>query len=272
MGKKNRVEATIQVDTKIVPTVTNAVHRDLLKNDIVNGVVFEKDVIATETVVAGSVTIDYSNKDTATVNTSVNLTVSFTNIENGSVKYLSVTKSTTNTVSFAGAVDVSPRRAYINSSSTVVIYKISHKNGSIYVSAINIDFDFQPEINALSSYLVNYVNNIVAATLNGIEFKYLNIGAWNMTGFAVTSVSYVVPAGKKIINIHATIVNDTGLGIYQLNTIVEGNTNVGGYIIYNNAFSKRFELRTNNLGFFNTGVFSSLASNRGVITFQLIDV
>ncbi len=136
MAKKNRVEVIARVNTVIVPTVTNALHRGLLNDDLVNSVMFERDVIATETPVAGLVTIDYSNKDTATVITAVNLAVSFSNLENGAVKYLVVTKAAANIISFVGVVNSIEHNSYINSVSISVCYRISSKNGIIYVEAL----------------------------------------------------------------------------------------------------------------------------------------
>ena len=79
----NRIEAKAAVTAAIVPAVSNAQHITLLNDEINDSTVFEKDVIASETEVGGNVTIDYSNKDTATVTTAVNLAVSFTNLERG---------------------------------------------------------------------------------------------------------------------------------------------------------------------------------------------
>jgi len=136
MAKNNRDEAIIVTTAALVPTLTLAQHEVMLNDNVLNSVVFEKDVIASETPAAGAVTIDYEDKDTATVTTAVDLAVSFTNLENGAVKYLEVTKAAANVISFVGAVDKVNFRDYINTVETVVCYRISNKNGVIYAEAL----------------------------------------------------------------------------------------------------------------------------------------
>lgn len=167
MAVKNRDESITEVNSKIVPTLTNTTHKNLLNNDILNSVVFRKDVIASEAPATGTVTIDYINKDTATVVITGNLVVSFTNIENGDVKYLAITKQAGNVISFSGATDVSVRKTFINTDITIVVYEVKNKNGNIYVNSINIDNDIS----------------------GGLLTKILTFSGWNMdttTSFGVT--------------------------------------------------------------------------------------
>lgn len=132
----NRTEAKSATTSALVPTLTLAQLITLWNNELNDSYIFEKDIIASETEAGGNVTINYANKDTATVTTAVNLTVSFTNLENGAVKYLEITKAATNTVSFAGATDVSISQNTIDTTTTLVTYEIFNKNGSIYVRAL----------------------------------------------------------------------------------------------------------------------------------------
>jgi hypothetical protein len=141
MAVNNRDEAKVRVDTVIVPKVNNVNHRGLLNDDILSSIIFRKDVILSETPAGGSVTIDYDNKDLASFTTAVNITISFTNIANGDVKYIALTKNAGNTVSFSGAFDTSPRRAYIDSTITYVVYEVANKNGNIYVRSKSVDDD-----------------------------------------------------------------------------------------------------------------------------------
>lgn len=150
MAVNNRDEAIIEVINALVPTLTLAQHKALLQDEILNSTVFEKDVIASETPSAGTVTIDYSDKDTATVTTAVDLAVSFSNLENGAVKYLEVTKAATNVISFVGAVDCVIYKDLINLLATSVIYRISNKNGVIYVEALTI-----PNVNSFANLTIH---------------------------------------------------------------------------------------------------------------------
>lgn len=148
---KNRTELETQVDTDIVATLAIADHRTFLKDELIDSAVLRKDVIASETPGGGTVSINFANKDLATVTTTANLAVSFTGMENGDVKYLAITKNAGNTISFTGATDTSIRRTYINDTALTVIYQVFYKNGVISVQSINIenDLDIQTDwINA----------------------------------------------------------------------------------------------------------------------------
>ena len=138
MAGKNRTELVTEVDNKIVPTVTNATHRDLLNNDIIESAVLRKDVISAATPSGGSVVVDFSIRDLATISITGNLSVTFLNLENGDVKYLSITKQAGNQISFPGAVDVSLSKDYITANALTVIYEVSNKNSLISVVSKNI--------------------------------------------------------------------------------------------------------------------------------------
>lgn len=252
MAKKNRTEALIEVDNALVPTLTLEEHKTLLKDNILNSIVYERDVIASQTPVAGAVTIDYSNKDTATVSTSVNLNVSFNNIENGAVKYLSVTKLATNTVSFSGATDVSPRKAQINTIETLVIYQISHKDGNIYVKAISIDFDFKPDI-----------DNAIATSLDGLITKVINIGDWDMDNTVTLSIAHgLTLANIRQVEVYVRKDSDAGLypgAVYRLDYYAIINS---GYWLTNGTDVLMFRSDT---GTFNSADFNQTSYNRGWI-------
>jgi len=146
MAENNRTDAISAVNAQIVPTVTNAVHRALLNDEIINAVEFRADVIGSETPSGGNVTIDYSDKDLATVTTTTGLTVSFTNLENGdSARYLAITKQAGNTISFSGATDFSEYTADINANKTFVLYQVIQKNSNTYVKAVNQKFSIGVE-------------------------------------------------------------------------------------------------------------------------------
>lgn len=144
MAVNNRTEIKTAVTTALVPTLTLAQHITLLNDEVNESTVFRKDVIASETPIGAAVTIDYSDKDTATVTITVSTTVSFTNIENGDVKYLVITKGAGNTISFAGATDLTNFNIYINSQAGIFLYSISNKNGVIYTKASTGAGTFDP--------------------------------------------------------------------------------------------------------------------------------
>jgi len=179
MAVNNRTEAQGQVTALIVPEVDNAIHRGLLNDNILNSVVFRKDIIASETEAGGAVAIDYVDKDTATVSTAVNLAVSFSNIENGDVKYLEVTKLAANTISFTGATDVSQRKLYINITPTVVQYVIRNKNNVITVESINID---NSKVDNEAWQSPSYNTGYTAAGTNPLRYRLLSDGRLELNG------------------------------------------------------------------------------------------
>ena len=238
MAVKNRVEIITEVDTKIVPTVTNPELRDLFNNDIINSAVLRKDVIATETPVAGAVTINYLNKDLGLVTTAVNLAVSFTNIENGDVKFLKVTKLAANSVSFVGAVDTSLNKAYINTISTVVIYEVYSKDSGIFLNSINID------------------NSLRGGTIT----TYLDLPVWNMQ----TTPQIIIPftlSVAKIRSLNAIIFMDGMVVANSFYGSVLGRP--GGVIGFNNINSIVLTIVAG--GYFDDPFFSALPTKRGVV-------
>ncbi len=185
----NRTEAQAEVTSALVPTLDLTEHKALLNDEILSSTVMRKDVIATETPGGGTVTINYANKDTATAITAGDLVVSFSGIENGDVKYLSITKAATDEITFSGATDVSARRGYTDLVSTLVVYQVFDKNGIIYVNSINIDNNFN----------------------DGTETIFISIGDWDMTagtGSATVNVPHGLSDYKKIRSPSAFIFSD----------------------------------------------------------------
>jgi hypothetical protein len=233
MAIKNRTEAITEVNNVIVPTVTNAAHRTLLNESILNSVVFEKDVIASETPVAGAVTIDYANKDLATVTTAVDLAVSFTNLENGAVKYLEVTKAAANVISFVGALDIVQNRYYVNTVLTSICYRISNKNGIVRVEGM-----FAPSTSTfqtLSIYsgftgTVKYRENLFTGKIE-IELD-LTLATFN------SSAAFLLPSGIKPnrdLSFTPSYVGAIGSGVVSnpLTGIIYTSTGIAHIHVYN---------------------------------------
>ena len=245
MAVGNRTEVKAAVTAAIVPAVSNADHIALLNNEINESAVFRKDIIDSETESGGAVTIDYSDKDTATVTTAVNLAVSFTNLENGDVKYLSITKGATNTISFAGATDVTHRKSFINSIATLVVYQVSNNNGNIYVDSININNDIS--------------GNLLT--------KGINIGDWDMDADAGASVAHGLTLAN-IRRISVMIRNDTGgtdlqypLDWANTSGVVQGSVLLGTVNVVLSRLAS---------GTFDTTAFNATSYNRGWITIDYI--
>lgn len=252
MAAQNRDELQTQIDSTFVATLQIADHRAYLKDPQTESLVFRKDVIASQSPSGGSIAIDYSNKDLATVTTTGNLAVSFTGLENGDVKYLRIQKNAGNTVSFTGAVDISPRRGYINSTVTVVFYRVTNKNNEIFVCAENIDFDFQSE-------------------LSNQQLVSIPIGDWNMDTSTTRQVSYSIPSGRRLAISDVIIRRDIdGIGDYSLlhHRSTDGLDTQGGISIITPTYINIFRVLG---GWFDSSNFSATSYNRGWIVGSLIE-
>ena len=129
----NRITAKSNVDTKIVPKVTNEIHREMVKTDILDNVVFKEDVAVLQTSSTTNITCDFSGKDRINLTrTGGNLNISVTNIADGQVVYLLITKTAGQSISFVGVTDITPQTPVINTLATVT-YMIIRK-GSLYIA------------------------------------------------------------------------------------------------------------------------------------------
>jgi len=194
MAVKNRVEAIAQVNTKIVPIVTNTIHKDLLNNDILNSTVFRKDVINSTTASGGLATCNFSNTDLITLSLSDSVNISFTGLENGDVKYLYVTKPVAKSVTFSAATEVTPFIKNITDLKTSVLYQIFSKNGLIFIKAI---VDTLPEavasdILAANAYKIttgkavfDYVATIEAEIVAYVDSEISDLNALKITKLPV---------------------------------------------------------------------------------------
>lgn len=194
----NRTEVKTQVDADLIATVALTNLNPFLKNDLIESAIFRKDVIASETPGGGTVSINFANKDMATVTTTANLAVSFTGMENGDVKYLAITKNAGNTISFTGATDTSIRRTYINDTALTVIYQVFYKNGVISVQSINIENDLDIQTDWVNAS----INGAFGATVTQTIKYRLNkngsleiVGAW--TGGIPGTRLFTLDAGYR---------------------------------------------------------------------------
>lgn len=235
MAKKNRIEILAEVVTKFVATLTLTTHKSFLDDDLINSAVYEKDVIASQSPAGGNITIDYADKDTATVVITANLAVSFTNLENGAVKYLHITKNAGNTISFAGATDVSARQDFIDITATVVIYEVFNKNSVVSVNSINIDNDIGVIlIDPTPWILLTLINGwigVVKIRLN--QSNHVEIITENLRVASKTDDAFaVMPVAQRT--------------SYDWSSVFLGSSSLLDAVHYENTGS--FELKTSNPG------------------------
>ena len=289
MAVGNRTETKAAVTAALVPTLTLANHITLLNDSVNESAVFRKDIIASETPGAGLVTINYANKDTATVTTAVNLAVSFTNIENGDVKYLSITKGATDTISFTGATDVSIRQDYIDGTATLVVYEVKNKNGNIYVNSINIDnsapasettqggleIATTAEAQALSLDTKIITPSKLADVNGGILQKVVSIGDWNMDTTVIKAVTHSIGDWTKIIGVKATIFadDDSSLDPLSQDLFVADNPSAFGTPVITGAYATNattIVLSRLTGGWYDSVEFDKTSYNRGYVVIEYL--
>ena len=159
MAINNRTDAISQVNSLIVPQVTNVTHRQLLNDNILNSVNFRKDIIASTSAAGGVATCDFSNTELITLSLSDSVAINFTGLQNGDLRWLYVTKPTTKSVSFNSAFDVTPFIKNVTALKTSVLYEIYNKNGVVFVRAVT---DTLPEA-VLADIVSGDVNKITTA-------------------------------------------------------------------------------------------------------------
>lgn len=266
----NRTEALAAVIAALVPTLTLAQLIALWNNELNDTYLFRKDVIASETSGGGAVTIDYSDKDTATVTTAVNLAVSFTNIENGDVKYLIITKALTNVISFVGATDASLYKGYVNNKLTLVPYEVFNKNGAIYVRSLTENviigtgsttpiFDKDPYIIPTSAMVGEMVLPLYDMHVD------VTIPAWDMDTDAILNISTPSPIlanFDRIKGIVCVIYADGRNSFYDINYQPSGSALQGGSVTISTT---NIVIERLSSGFFNSTLFNDAVQDRGYL-------
>ena len=140
MGK-NRVTAKSNVDTQIVPVMVTAVHRSVLKTDVLDNVVFRNDTVTSATYATGGArTIDFSSGgssvidrfDITTSGSSLYLTMA--GIDDGEVKFIKINKTSGQLVSwdvwqFGNNI---PQNAVPLTIATSVLYMVIRKGANYY--------------------------------------------------------------------------------------------------------------------------------------------
>ena len=188
MALKNRTEAKAVVTAWAAILDLEATHKPDLRDEILNNCLFRKDVSDSQVASGTTKTLDFDGFDYIEVAQSNNVAYTLNNILQGEIKYLKITKTAAQTVSYINGTDVSVRKAFINAT-TVVIYRIINKDATIYLESINIDNDLNS---------AGYVE------------KKLDIGDWNMNTTPVLGIAHGLTAAqaKTIIVIGAGIRDD----------------------------------------------------------------
>jgi hypothetical protein len=157
-----------------------------------------------------------------------------------------VTKQAANVISFSGAIDTT-KNQYALLSMTSVCYRVSNKNGVIYVEGLTPDFP---------DYLLR---------------TEIEIGTWDMDTDETKAIPLVMDAAK-IRSMQVWIVSDGGtyaapINGYGWNTTSFVGEGMHGGVAYFRDNSDSITLWRRDTGFFDDFIFSGSA-NRGWITIE----
>lgn len=139
-SQNNRTAYQTAVDNDITPIVTVAKLTTHLKDELAESVVFRTDVISS-TVVAtvDANTLDFSDYDQIVFDGATNdvePTFTLSNIENGEIVSIKITKNANRGITFANATNITPNQSYIDVNSTSVTYLIIRKGSVNYALAL----------------------------------------------------------------------------------------------------------------------------------------
>jgi hypothetical protein len=117
-----------------VPSVTNAVMNQMLNDNICDNVVFRKDVTGPPLAFGlSNINLDFTGKDRLDITrTGGSLNITVAGIEDGERKFLLITKTPGEGITWVGVIDITPVTAYV-SLAAVVLYEIVRK-GSLYIA------------------------------------------------------------------------------------------------------------------------------------------
>jgi len=131
----DRKTAKSNIDTLNVPSVTNAVLGEILKDEICDNVVFKEEVSETQRSEVPLITLDFTTKDRIELTRlggSLSITVS--NIGDGQEVSLLIFKTSGQTVSFVGVTDMTPVLADVTALDRV-LYFIKRVGSYYYAKA-----------------------------------------------------------------------------------------------------------------------------------------
>jgi len=131
----NRTTVKSNILTLNVPIVTNAILTEMLNDELADNLVFKEDVAVLQTSTTSNINLDFTDKDRIDLTrTGGVLNITLSGIEDGEVKYLLITKTSGQAVTFVGVTDVTPVPENANAQSKV-LYEIVRKSTSYYAKA-----------------------------------------------------------------------------------------------------------------------------------------
>ncbi len=131
----NRTTVKTNIQALNVPSVSNAKLEDMLNDNICDNVVFKEDVTSVITTPFTSIGLNFAGYDRINLTrTGGSLSISVSNVVDGQVVYVDITKTAGQSVSWINATDITPVVADVTAASRV-LYEIVRKNTFYYARA-----------------------------------------------------------------------------------------------------------------------------------------
>lgn len=242
MADKNTTEVSDAIQA-LAAVVGEAEFKQLIDDNFAKSVVFKKDVADTDVSSFPTKAIVFTDIDYIAITQTGNVSYSFTGINQGNIKYLKITKIQGATIAFTGAVDVSQRKAFIDSGIEEVIYKITNKDGDLFIESVNIPNETTP-------YLT----------------KEIEIGDWNMDATSLVLVNHGLTF-SKIRAVRTTIRTDDDDDLVNLEVTNSTTSAIGGDIT---TGTTQVALARATGGFFDQALFDATSFNRGWIIIEYL--
>lgn len=190
----NRTTVKSNIITKNIPSVSNLILTDILNAELADNLKFREDVAKLQSSSISNITVDFTGFDRVDLTrTGGSLNVTFAGIGDGETKFLLVTKTTGQAVTFVGVTDITPIKANANALS-IVLYEIVRKSSYYFTKA--------------------WVENVKSATdtIEGVLET-----ATQIESNALSAVDKIVTPGRQ------PLATQTQKGIVELASTTEAN-------------------------------------------------
>ena len=180
MGNRTTEKANIQALN--IPSVTNAEMNTMLQNYLADNLQFREDVAVVQNSSLSSITVDFTGKDRVDLTRTggaLNITVS--GLDDGDRKFLLITKTAGQVISWVGVTDVTPLVDNIDALS-LVLYEIVSKGSNYYARAYALTVEAASQSEAEAGTSDDVVMTPLAQTYRdgGLLTKVVEIGDWDM--------------------------------------------------------------------------------------------
>src|SRR3990167_1532805 len=256
----NRTTVKTNIVAQNVPTVSNAYLTAMLNTELADNLVFREDVVGTQSSSVSAITCDFTGKDRINLTrTGGSLLITLTGLSDGEHKYLYVTKTAGQTITFSSATDVTPLTSNLTAASTILFEVWKKQIAYPFVRAIYNTITVASEAEVLAA--VENAKILTPASLafkaatdaetltgtdtthfitpanlqakdGGLITKILTFTGWNMDTTDTKAVAHGLAAGlwDNIADVKAVILNNSGSALYSLEGVGIGGE-LGGMII-----------------------------------------